>query len=58
MVEAVCAAREFLHPTVKFTVVTIAALLGCVLLYEGVIKRLGRGGVLFGLKHQPKSGLF
>ena len=41
----------------KFTVVAIATLLGCVLLYEGVIKRLGRGGVLFGLKHQPKSGL-
>ena len=42
---------------VKFTVVAIAALLGCVLLYEGVIKRLGRAGVLFGLKHQPKAGL-
>ena len=41
---------------VKFTFVAIATLLGCGLLYEGVIKRLGRSGVLFGLKHQPKSG--
>lgn len=39
----------------KFTLVTIATLLGSLLLYEGVIKRLGRGGVLFGLKHQATS---
>lgn len=41
---------------VKFTLVTIATLLGSVLLYQGVIKRLGRGRVLFGLKYQTASG--
>jgi len=35
---------------VKFTILIISTLLGFVLLYEGVIKRLGRAGVLFGLK--------
>ncbi|MGB0385796.1 MAG: hypothetical protein ACPGWR_13330 [Ardenticatenaceae bacterium] len=40
---------------VKFTLVTIATLLGSVLLYEGVIKRLGRGRILFGLKYQTTS---
>ena len=35
---------------VKFTILIISTLLGFVLLYEGVIKRLGRAGVIFGLK--------
>ena len=39
----------------KFATVAIAALLGAFLLYEGIIKRLGRGGVLFGLQPIPNS---
>ena len=34
----------------KYTTLIISTLLGFVLMYEGVIKRLGRAGVLFGLK--------
>ncbi len=35
---------------VKYTILILSTLLGFVLMYEGVIKRLGRAGVLFGLK--------
>ncbi len=34
----------------KYTLLILSTLLGFVLMYEGVIKRLGRAGVLFGLK--------
>ncbi len=34
----------------KYTILIISTLLGFVLMYEGVIKRLGRASVLFGLK--------
>ena len=43
--------------SVKFTIVAVTAVVGCALLYEGVIRRLGRAGVLFGLSHQPQPGL-
>ena len=42
---------------VKFTIVAVTSVVGCALLYEGVIRRLGRAGVLFGLRHRPQPGL-